>query len=59
MLAEVCLVDIYCIQKIVVSNLAVNNVMFRISIVIIIETSAELFEHDNGSVIEAHIDIWL
>ena len=34
---ELCLVSLYCVQKSVISNLAVNNVMFHVSHVTIIE----------------------
>ena len=59
MLVEVCLVDLYCVQKSVASNLAVDNVMFHVSRVIMIESYASFIEHDNGEIVEVNIDSWV
>ena len=52
---EVCLVSHYCVQESVIINLAVNNAMFHVRCVKIIQSSAALLEHDNGAVVEVHI----
>ena len=56
---EVCLVSFSCVQKSVVSNLAVNNILFRVSRVIIIKSSTALLEHDIGTIVKVHVDGWL
>ena len=53
---ELYLVALYYVQKSVISILAVNNVMFHVSCVIIIGFSAAFIEHDTGVFINVHID---
>ena len=55
---EVFLVDIYCVQDILISNLSVSNVMFHVSFVKIIESSAAFIEYDHGAVVKVHIYGW-
>ena len=59
MLVEVCLFDLYFVQKSVFNNLVVNNVMLYMSCVIIIYSSPALLEHDNGAGVEVHVDSWV
>ena len=42
-----------------VRNLDVNNFMFHVGCVIIIEFYAALLEHDTGAVAKVHVDGWL
>ena len=58
-MVEVCLVALYCVTKSALSNLSVDNVMFHVSCVIIIEFSAALLEHDTGDVIKMNVGGWV
>ena len=54
-MVKVCLVALYCVTKSALSNLSVDNIMFHVSCVIIIEFSAALLEHDTGDVIKMNV----
>ena len=56
MLVEVCLVVFYCVHKSLINNLAVNNVMFYVSRVIIIESYPAFFDRDTGAIVKVHVD---
>ena len=55
---EILFVDIYCVHKILIINLNVNSVMLHVRCEIIIEGTAEFFEHDYGAVAEVHVYSW-
>ena len=56
MLVEVCLDSLYFVNKIVVSNMDVDNFILRVSRVKIIESSTEFLEYDTGSIVKVHVD---
>ena len=56
MLLELCLVVFYCVHKSLINNLAVNNVMFYVSRVIIIESYPAFFDRDTGAIVKVHVD---
>ena len=59
MLAEVYLVDLYCVKKGVASNLSVKNIMLHFICVIIIDSYTAFIAHDTLFFIEVHVNIWV